>query len=238
MAWLYRPINFIEDLFDDALAYAYSRDADAKLSKDLRYEAMRYVLKRRKPVFVRASSIGQIESAVAWAVRRKLKIVIVGGQDADRTIPLLTKHNIPVIITGLHHLPSNRHDDYDRPFTLPAKLHEAGIKFAIASGTSPAHERNLNHNAATAVAYGLPRAEALRSITLNAAQIIGLGGTHGSIEVNKYATLIITDGDPLEITTDTLVAFIDGKRIDLGNRHKTLNDKYREKYRQLGIIKD
>ena len=233
-----KNLKLIEDLFDDALAYARSRDADVTLAKDLRYEAMRYVLKRRKPVFVRASSVGQIESAVAWAVRSNLKIVIVGGRDADKTIPLLTKHNIPVIITGLHHLPSNRHDDYDRPFALPAKLHAAGILFAIASGTSPAHERNLNHNAATSVVYGLPRAEALRSITLNAAKIIGLGSTHGSIEVNKYATLIITDGDPLEITTDTLVAFIDGKRIDLGSRHKTLNEKYREKYRQLGIIKD
>ena len=233
-----KNLKLIEVLFDDALAYAISRDADTTLAKDLRYEAMRYVLKRRKPVFVRANSAGQIESAVAWAVRHRLKIVIVGGQDADKTIPLLTKHNIPVIITGLHRLPGNRSDDYDRPFKLPAKLHEAGILFAIASGTSPAHERNLNHNAATAVAYGLPRAEALRSITLNAAQIIGLGSTHGSIEVNKSATLIITNGDPLEITTDTLMAFIDGRRIDLGSRHKTLNVKYHEKYRQLGIIKD
>lgn len=233
-----KNLKQIEDLFDDALAHAISRDADTTLAIDLRYEALRYVLKRRKPVFVRAGSVGQIESAVAWAVRRKLRIVIVGGQNADKAIDLLKKHNIPVIITGLHHLPSNRHDNYDRLFTLPAKLYEAGILFAIASGTSPAHERNLNHNAATAVAYGLPRAEALRSITLNAAQIIGLGSTHGSIEVNKSATLIITDGDPLEITTDTLVAYIDGRRIDLGSRHKTLNEKYREKYRQLGIIKD
>lgn len=233
-----KNLESIEDFFDDALAYAKSRDADTTLAKDLRFEAMRYVLKRRKPVYVRASSVGQIESAVAWAVRRRLKLVIVGGLDADKTIELLKKHHVPVIITGLHRLPGNRHDDYDRIYTLPLKLHEAGILFAIASGTSPAHERNLNHNAATAVAYGLPKIEALKSITLSAAQIIGLGSTHGSIEVNKSATLIITDGDPLQITTDTLIAFIDGRRIDLGSRHKTLNDKYREKYRQLGIIND
>ena len=71
-----------------------------------------------------------------------------------------------------------------------------------------------------------------------AAQIISLGSTHGSIEVNKSAMRIITDGDPLEITTDTLVAFIEGRRINLGSRHKTLNEKYREKYRQLAIIND
>ena len=225
----------IERLFDDAAAYLKAADADPKQAADLRYEAMRNVLARRKPVFVRASSQGQIESAVAWAVRRTLRLVIVGGREADRAIPLLSEHDVGVIITGLHHLPRHRHDPYDAPFTLPARLYEAGIRFALASGSGAAHERNLNHNAATAVAFGLPRQQALRAVTIQAAQIIGLGQSHGSIEVGKSATLIITTGDPLQITTDTLVAFIDGRRIDLGNRHQALYDKYREKYRQLGI---
>ena len=226
----------IEQLFDDARAYLRAREADPTQATDLRYEAMRSVLDGEKPVFVRASSVGQIESAIAWATRRKLRIVIVGGQEASKAIPLLLKHDVPVIIGGLHRLPQNRYDPYDSPFTLPAKLHRAGVRFAIASGTSPAHERNLNHNAATAVAYGLPKSEALRAVTLSAAQIIGLGQTHGSIEVGKAATLIITQGDPLQITTDTLVAFIDGRQIDLGNRQKSMHEKYREKYRQLGLI--
>ena len=228
----------IEQLFDDALAYLRARDADPAQATDLRYEAMRSVLNGEKPVFVRASSVGQIESAVAWAVRRSLRIVIVGGQQADKAIPLLLKHNVPVVIGGLHRLPQNRYEPYDSAFTLPAKLHGAGVRFAIASGTSPAHERNLNHNAATAVAFGLPKSEALRAVTLSPAQIIGIGQTHGSIEVGKAATLIITDGDPLQITTDTLVAFIDGREIDLGNRQKSMHEKYREKYRQLGLISD
>lgn len=226
----------IERLFDDARAYLRARDSDPTQATDLRYEAMRSVLSGEKPVFVRASSVGQIESAIAWATRRNLRIVIVGGQEASKAIPLLLKHDVPVIIGGLHRLPQNRYEPYDGPFTLPAKLHEAGVRFAIASGTSPAHERNLNHNAATAVAFGLPKSEALRAVTLSAAQIIGLGQTHGSIEVGKAATLIITQGDPLQITTDTLVAFIDGRQIDLGNRQKSMHEKYREKYRQLGLI--
>ncbi len=228
----------IERLFDDARAYLRARKADPTQATDLRYEAMRSVLDGEKPVFVRASSVGQIESAIAWATRRKLQIVIVGGQQADKAIPLLLKHDVPVIIGGLHRLPQNRYEPYDSPFTLPAKLHRAGVRFAIASGTSPAHERNLNHNAATAVAYGLAQSEALRAVTLSPAQIIGLGQTHGSIEVGKAATLIVTEGDPLQITTDTLVAFIDGRQIDLGNRQKSMHEKYREKYRQLGLIGD
>jgi len=86
------------------------------------------------------------------------------------------------------------------------------------------------------VAFGLPRDQALRAITADAARIIGLGSTHGAIEVGKSATLIVTTGDPLQITTDTLLAYIDGRQIDLGNRHKALYEKYREKYRQLGLL--
>jgi imidazolonepropionase-like amidohydrolase len=152
---------------------------------------------------------------------------------------LLRQHDIPVIVGGLHRLPSARHEPYDQAFTLPAKLHEGGVRFCIASGSwSAAHERSLNHNAATAAAFGLPKEEALRSVTLHAAEILGVGDRLGSIEVGKAATLIITDGDPLELGTDTLLAFIDGRRIDLGNRQKALYEKYRQKYRRLGLIEE
>ncbi len=229
-------LDKIERLFDDAEAYIKAVGADPAQQTDLRYEAMREALAGRTPVFVRASTKGQIESAVAWAVRRDLDIVIVSGREADLAAGLLREHDVPVIIGGLHSLPRHRDDPYDRPFGLPARLYEAGVRFAIASGSGAAHERNLSHNAATAVAFGLPRDQALRAITANAAGIIGLGSTHGSVEVGKSATLIVTTGDPLQITTDTLLAYIDGRQIDLGNRHKALYEKYREKYRQLGLL--
>ena len=91
---------------------------------------------------------------------------------------------------------------------MPLKLHEAGVRFCIASGAQAADERQLNHNAATAAAYGLPKDEALEAVTIDAARLIGLGDTHGSLEQGKAATLIITTGDPLQITSDVLVAFI------------------------------
>jgi hypothetical protein len=229
-------LRSVEKVFDEAIAYMKAREADPSLETDLRFEAMRPVLEERRPLFVNASSMGQIESALGWATRRNLDIVIVGGHQADLAIPLLTKHDVPVIIGGLHRLPGRRDAAYDQPFTLPRVLHEAGVRFCIASGAGAAHERNLNHVVATAAAYGLPKTQALRAVTLSAAEIIGLGASHGSIEVGKSATLIVTNGDPLEIMTDTLVAFIDGRRIDLGSRHRELYEKYREKYRQLGLV--
>lgn len=228
----------VERFFDDAEAYVTAREHDEQLDSDLRFEAVRDVLSGDKPIFVDASSAGQIESAVAWANRRGYRIVIVGGDEADQVAPLLAEHEVPVIVEGIHRLPGRRHYSPSQPFALSARLHEAGVTFCIASGAEAAHERNLNHNAATAAAYGLPKSEALRAVTMYAAHILGIGDQYGSLEPGKSATLIITTGDPLEITTDTLIAYIDGREIDLGSRHKTLYRKYQEKYRQLGLIED
>lgn len=227
----------IEQFFDDALAYAKAKDANEMQETDLRFEAMRPFVKGEKTIYVSATSQEQIEAAVAFAQRRGLKIVIVGGYEADRAAGMLAEYHVPVIINGLHRLPEHRDTPYDEPFTLPLRLYEAGVKFCIASGAEAAHERNLNHVAATAAAYGLPPEQALRSVTLDAAEILGIGETHGSIDTGKQATLIVTTGDPLEITTDVIMAYIDGRRIDLGSRHKSLYLKYREKYKQLGLIK-
>lgn len=242
-------LDAVEKVFDDAQAYIKSKDANPALASDQRYEAMRPFIAGQKPIFVSAALSGQIESAVAWAQRRHLKIVIVGGDQADQAALLLKKHDIPVIIGGIHRMPNRRQDAYDQPYTLPAKLYEAGVRFCITTNGEAAHERHLNHMAATAAAYGLPKDEALKAVTIDAAQILGLDNQLGSLEVGKSATLIITAspptegdssmsaaGDPLEITTDTLMAFIDGRKIDLGDRQKSLYDKYREKYQQLGLI--
>ncbi|MHC5001756.1 MAG: amidohydrolase family protein [Planctomycetota bacterium] len=229
-------LESVERVFDEARAYLDARAADPTLETDLRFEAMAPALRGEKPLYVQASSMGQIESAVGWAARRGIDIVIVGGNQADRVIPLLKQHDVPVIIDGLHRLPSRRDAAYDEPFTLPLRLHDAGVQFCISSGAGAAHERNLNHVVATAAAYGLPREASLRAVTLGAAELIGLGDSHGAIEVGRSATLIVTSGDPLEITTDVLLAYVDGRRIDLDSRHTELHEKYREKYRQLGLI--
>ena len=94
-------------------------------------------------------------------------------------------------------------------------------------------DRNLPYEAGKAAAYGLPPAEALKSITLYAAQILGVGAELGSIETGKRATVIVTNGDPLEIPTKVEQAYIDGARIDLSNRHIRLYEKYQKKYEQL-----
>jgi len=238
-------LDEIERFFDEAEASIALADADPNQPRDLRFESMRGTLAGERPLFISANSAGQIESAVAFALRRKLRPVIVGGAEAGKVSALLAMHEIPVVLRGVNRLPFRRHDPHDEPFTLPARLLDAGVRFCIASSDEPAHERNLPHHAATAVAHGLPREAAIRAITLSVAEIFGIADRVGSLEPGKAATLIVTDGpdlsgagagDPLELTTSVRIAFIDGRRIDLQNRQTRLRDKYEERYRQQGRL--
>ncbi|MCC6906352.1 MAG: amidohydrolase family protein [Phycisphaerales bacterium] len=225
-------LDQIEHLFRDAAAYLRARKADAQLPIDLRLESMAPAIDGFAPVFIHASDSAEIESAVAWANRWRLKPIIVGGADLGQCIDLLKAHEVPVIIVGTHRMPSRRDAAYDEPFTLPERLRQAGVRFCIASGEEPAHERNLPYHAAKAVAYGLPADEGLRAVTLSAAEILGVGETLGSIEAGKVATLILTTGNPLEITSDVVAAWIDGSPVDLDNKQKALDRKYRHRYGQ------
>ncbi len=233
-----KALHDLRQAFDDARAYRTAKRAAgpgaAFHKNDQRWEAMIPVLEGRSPVIVAADEVQQIEAAVAFASEQRIRIILYGGYDAMRCAELLKKLDVPVIVSEVHRLPMRRSDPYDDPFTLPERLHEAGVRFCIAGGGGAWNERNLPYQAATAVAYGLPRDEALKAITLYPAEILGASDRIGSIAVGKDATLIVTDGDPFETTTHVERAFIQGREVDLGDRQKTLYEKYREKYRRLG----
>ncbi|MFQ5675571.1 MAG: amidohydrolase family protein [bacterium] len=234
----------IKEAFAEARAYLVAKEAESGTDvpyhdTDLRWETMVKVLKGEIPVFVQANEIRQINAAVAWASRENVKMVLVGGQDAWRVADLLKEKNIPVIIGGTLTTPLRRWEGYDTPFTNPLRLYEAGVKFCIAGtgGVSggASNARNLPYNAAMAAAYGLPKDEALKSVTLYPAEILGVADRVGAIAEGKDATLIVTDGDPLEIMTNVEQEFIQGRKIDLSSKHTQLYEKYKEKYERMGL---
>jgi len=147
---------------------------------------------------------------------------------------LLKAHDVPVIVNAVYRLPRRRDDDYDAAYRLPSALSEAGVRFCIAGVDrfSAANLRNLPYHAATAVAFGLSRDEALKAITLYPAEILGVDDRVGSLAPGLDATIILTDGDPLETRTHLHAAYLSGHVVDLGNRHEVLWNKYREKYRR------
>ena len=226
----------LDALLDEARRYGDAREARPESTPtDMRLESLLLVTQGRLPIIAEANRQSVIESAVTYAENQKLAVIIYGGYDAADCADLLAKYNVPVIIAGIYRLPLRRHDVYDAAFTLPERLKRAGVQYAIAgSGAgSPggaAHAGNLPYHAAAAVAFGLPRQDAVRAITLSPAEILGVEKRIGSITVGKDATLLITDGDILETQSHVTTAFIQGREVDLGSRHKTLYEKYKRKY--------
>ncbi len=223
----------LQETFDAARAYRRAVESGTGPRPDVRLAAMLPVLKGEVPVFVHADDIRQIEGSVRWANAERLKMVLVGGQDAWRVTDLLKECDVPVIVSPVNALPLRRWEGYDTAYANPGKLHAAGVRFCIANTGSDfeaAHERNLPYQAAQAAAHGLPRDEALKSVTLYPAQILGVADRLGSLEVGKDATVIVTAGDPLEIMTQVEAAYIDGRPVDLSNRQTRLYEKYRRKY--------
>jgi imidazolonepropionase-like amidohydrolase len=231
-------IDKLTTVFADARAYRTLRRARMEQKAappdfDARWEAMIPVLDGKTPLAVRADDVRQIQSAVAFAKKEGLKLVIIGGYDAPACAELLKRENVPVIVKGVNRLPRYRNDAYDAAYSVPARLHASGVKFCISANDRMANTRNLPHHAAQAAAFGLPLDAALKSITLAPAEILGVADRLGSLEKGKAATIIVADGDILEIASSVTAAFIDGRKVDLTDRHKQLYAKYKQKYEQL-----
>jgi imidazolonepropionase-like amidohydrolase len=225
----------IRDSFQIARSYWQARkNPGPDFKTDLRWEALMPVFDGKLPLFVHASTLAQIEAALAWAKEMQLKIVLVDGDDAWRVAPQLKESDTPVVLGPATSLPPRRDDDYDSAWSSAAKLQKAGVRFCIASNGRGAetNERNIGYEAGLAAGYGLPKEEALKAVTIYPAQILGVADRLGSLETGKAATLIVTNGDPLDFPTQVEAAFIDGRKIDLSNRQTRLRDKYREKYRR------
>jgi imidazolonepropionase-like amidohydrolase len=225
--------RLIEDTLDAAKAYA-AASAGADRPADIRLEAMRGLFaadpKAARPALILANEYDQIQQAVLACAARGVRCIIVGGRDAPLAAPLLKEHGAAVIVDGTIKFPKRDDSPYDDAYTLPARLEAAGVRWCLASGDGTPHERNLPYSAAMAVAHGLDHDAGVRSITLSAAEVLGIADRYGSLDKGKSATLIVTDGDVLEVSSNVRRAFIDGRAIDLSDKQKALREKYRRKY--------
>jgi len=232
----HRAVKGLRELFENTRTYLEARAANpADQPFDSRLDSMIPVVEGEIPLLIAADRASQIQAAVAFGVEQNVKIILRGGHDAESCAELLRRYDVPVIVDAVHKDPRRNHEDYDSAYTLPNRLRLAGIRFCISStGRSETwNTRNLPYQAATAAAYGLPYEDALRSVTLYPAEILGIADRVGSLERGKDATLFVSDGDPLETETQISAAWIQGRKVDLTSRHTQLYDKYSEKYRQL-----
>lgn len=230
-----RQLEQIRKLLRDAEAYGRAQDAYAK-DKSLPRPEHNVVLEPLVPyvrgesfVIFRADREAEIRGAVKFAEEMKLKPIILGGNDALKVASLLKEKNVPVILTGIFALPGREDDAYDALYENAAKLQEAGVRYCISTGDAGPEVRNLAQYAGMAAAFGLSKADALKSVTLYPAQIMNVADRLGSIEVGKMANLVVTDGDLLEIRSHIRYLFIDGRPVVLTSRHTELNDAFKNR---------
>jgi imidazolonepropionase-like amidohydrolase len=230
-----RQVDQIRKMLRDAEAYGRAQDAYAKdkslprPDRNVVLEPLVPYVRGELPVIFRADREAEIRGAIRFAEEMKLKPIILGGNDAWKVASLLKEKNVPVILTGVFSLPSREDDTYDALYENPAKLQQAGVRFCISTGDSGPEVRNLAQYAGMAAAFGLSKADAVKSVTLYPAQVLNVADRLGSIEVGKMANLVVTDGDLLEIRTRIKYLLIDGRPVVLSSRHTELNDAFKNR---------
>ncbi len=221
-----QQLTKINEFFDRARQYQKERAVKAPGFKpDLKMEAMMPVLEGKTPLAVSAGRASVIHDAIQFAEKQKVRIVILQPRDVVKAAPELAAKNIPVILGKTLALPDEEDSAYDESFTEPTAVYKAGVKFAFGTFNNE-FVRNLPYQAATAVAFGLPYEEALKAVTINPAEIWGQGKELGSVEKGKWADLLVTDGDPLEIQTQMKHLFIKGEEVPLENKQTRLYERY------------
>lgn len=226
-------VQQLKNYFAEARAYRDAVAASQTVRTDARYAAMIPALDRKIPVVVSANGTSQINDAITWAKQENLRLIIRGGDDAIHVADRLKAENIPVILTSTMDAPNRAHEGYDAAYSRAAQLHKAGVKFAISGGSGSLYTDRLPYEAGVAVAFGLPEEEAIKAVTINAAEFMGLSDRLGSLEPGKQATLLITTGTPIDTRSDILQAYIQGRELDMNDIQKHFFMKYMEKVRQM-----
>lgn len=221
----------IERFFGEAQAYA---SAPRGSVTDVRHEGMRGLFDGSLCLYVHTDDARAITEAVHF--KRDLgieRMAIVGGYDAYLVADLLRENDVAVMLQSVHSLPRFADDDVDLPFKLPKLLMDEGLTVALQvdKRMTEMNSRNLPFYAGTARAYGLTEEQAIQALTRNPARILGIDDQVGTLERGKTATLFLSEGDALDMRTNSLThAWIEGRQIDLDNRQRQLYRKFQTKY--------
>jgi imidazolonepropionase-like amidohydrolase len=226
-------LDEMKSFFKEAKAY----NAETQHEEiNLKLAAVKGLFDKTQKLYVHANTVKQLLAALDFVQEFGFDMVIVGGSDSWQIADLLKQNNVSVILSPPHSLPTLEDDDVDQPYKTAALLQEAGVLFSISDDDGQTRGRNLPFNAGTAAAYGLTKEQALQAITLNAAKILGVADKTGTLEAGKDANIVISEGDILDMRTSIVTdAFIQGRKIDLTDKHKLLNERYNQKYKLKGF---
>ncbi|RZS98078.1 imidazolonepropionase-like amidohydrolase [Cecembia calidifontis] len=218
----------LNDIWSRAETYYQLQKAKAELQYYPEMEQLAKVIAGELPLLVEVNAASDILSAIDWIKSKKVKAILMGVAEGWRVADKIAAAGIPVIVGPMLSIPTRQSDRYDAAYTNPGKMAKAGVKVVIRSNDAE-NTRNLPFNAGFAAAYGMGKEEALKAITINAAEVFGIADRMGSIEVGKDATLFVSTGDPFETKSQILHVFIDGYRVPMSSRHIKLYQEFLER---------
>ena len=230
-----KNVESLEKIFSDATAYAA---IDKPEVVNLRLEALKGLFDGSKTLFISATESKGIIAAISFGKRHGVKKMVLTGADESAWVvrDFLKENNIPVLLADPLSVPKYDYSDIRLPFKLAAMFKNEGILVGLTY--SKQAYGNLPFAAGQTVSYGLTKEEALQTITLNNAKILGIDDITGSLEAGKDANIVVSTGDILDMATNNVeYAFITGRNISLDNKHKQLYRRFQAKYDNIAIEK-
>jgi imidazolonepropionase-like amidohydrolase len=218
----------LNDIWGRAVKYQAMKAANAELDYYPEMDQLAKAVTGELPLLVEVNAASDIEVAIKWIKDNGVKAILTGVAEGWRVADKIAASGLPVITGPMLSIPTRQSDRYDAAYTNPGIMAKAGVKVVIRSNDAE-NTRNLPFNAGFAAAYGMGKEEALKAVTINAAEVFEIADRRGSIEAGKDATLFVSSGDPFETRTQILHVFIDGYRVPMSNRHIKLYQEFLER---------
>ena len=223
-----KALKDANELMEKAKQYHELSSKGAELEYYPEIAQLAKVISKELPLMIEVNAASDIQNAIKWVKDMDIRVIFSGVKEGWRVADEIAEAGIPVITGPVQDLPSRQSDRYDAAYTNAGKLAKAGVKVALRTNETE-NVRNLPFHAAFAAAYGMGKEEAWKAVTINPAEIFGLGDQLGSIEAGKVANLIVATEDPFETRSQIMHVFINGYRIPLSNRHIRLYQEFLER---------
>ena len=188
-------------------------DDESKLPAfDMKLEALRPVIRGELPLKAHAHATEDIFTAIRIAKEFGVRLTLEHVTEGHLIVEELARAGYPCAV-GPSLGDASKWELRNKSFTTPGILAKAGIQVSIITDADVIPQQYLPLCAGLAVRDGMDPFDALRAITINPARHAGIESRVGSLEAGKDADIVITDGDPFEVSTGVRAVFVNGKNI-------------------------
>ncbi len=220
-----KALKNLNDIWEKAIEYTKMNSTKAVTTFNPEMAALMPVVEGKMTLMIEVNGKDDIKAALAWIKEKKVKAILTGVTEGYKVAKEIAESGVPVITGPILSVPSSSAAAYDASYTNPGIMQKAGVKVSIRTDDTE-NVRNLPFNAGFAAAYGMGTEEALKAVTINTAEILGVSDKYGSIETGKMASLFVSDGDPFETKTQISHLFINGWNVPMESRHTLLYNEF------------